>query len=139
MQPRGAALAGELGGEQRAVYVRCDVTQEPDVEAAVGAAVQRFGRLDIMCNNAGAVLCIHSFVHSFLLRLLHKGSMDAPPFLARLCVPSVSTGGRALLPLLPLHQTNRPSFLPSVGIPFGRPGAAARATTAPSPRLAGVE
>ncbi|ARF83299.1 SDR family NAD(P)-dependent oxidoreductase [Kitasatospora aureofaciens] len=44
---RAAAL-----GEQ-ATFVRCDVSLEADVEALVGHAVDRYGRLDIMVNNAG--------------------------------------------------------------------------------------
>jgi len=39
------------GGE--AVYVRLDVTSEPDWERAVATAVGRFGRLDVLVNNAG--------------------------------------------------------------------------------------
>jgi 3-oxoacyl-[acyl-carrier protein] reductase len=31
----------------------CDVTFEPDVEALIGGAVDHFGRLDVMVNNAG--------------------------------------------------------------------------------------
>jgi len=34
-------------------YVRCDVSREADVEAAVGAAKKYFGRLDCLFNNAG--------------------------------------------------------------------------------------
>lgn len=37
----------------RAVYVQCDVTSAASMEAAVQHAVTVFGRLDIMCNNAG--------------------------------------------------------------------------------------
>jgi 3-oxoacyl-[acyl-carrier protein] reductase len=40
-------------GDRRALAVRCDVTNEADVEALIEAAVQRFGGLDIMVNNAG--------------------------------------------------------------------------------------
>lgn len=36
-----------------AVSVACDVAREVDVEAAIAIAVDRFGRLDIMFNNAG--------------------------------------------------------------------------------------
>jgi NADP-dependent 3-hydroxy acid dehydrogenase YdfG len=47
------SLAEELGGEERAVAVRCDVTEYPDNEAAVRAATERFGRLDVVFANAG--------------------------------------------------------------------------------------
>ena len=52
IQPdRGEALAAELGDV--ATFVRADVGREDDVAAAVAAAVERFGRLDCMFNNAG--------------------------------------------------------------------------------------
>jgi NADP-dependent 3-hydroxy acid dehydrogenase YdfG len=47
------ALAAELGGPERAVAVRCDVTEWEDNEAATAAAVDRFGRLDVAFANAG--------------------------------------------------------------------------------------
>lgn len=50
----GEAVAEAIrrgGGE--AVFVRADVTREPEVEALVGEAVERFGRLDCAHNNAG--------------------------------------------------------------------------------------
>ncbi|SFU20793.1 SDR family NAD(P)-dependent oxidoreductase [Paraburkholderia aspalathi] len=34
-------------------FVSCDVTQSKDVQALVAAAVDKFGRLDVMVNNAG--------------------------------------------------------------------------------------
>ncbi|AZS80041.1 glucose 1-dehydrogenase [Achromobacter spanius] len=37
----------------RAVAVGADVTQQADVEALVGSAIEHFGRLDIVVNNAG--------------------------------------------------------------------------------------
>ncbi len=36
-----------------AVYVDCDVTQAAQTDALIAAAVDRFGRLDILMNNAG--------------------------------------------------------------------------------------
>ncbi|KAK7342036.1 hypothetical protein VNO80_24978 [Phaseolus coccineus] len=36
-------------------YVHCDVTKEEHVERAVNTAVSRFGKLDIMHNNAGII------------------------------------------------------------------------------------
>jgi NAD(P)-dependent dehydrogenase (short-subunit alcohol dehydrogenase family) len=48
---KGARIEEEHKG--RARYVRCDVGQESDIEAAVSAATEHFGRLDFLFNNAG--------------------------------------------------------------------------------------
>lgn len=45
--------AKQLGGESVARAVQCDVTSAAEVEALVAAAVDGFGGLDIMVNNAG--------------------------------------------------------------------------------------
>eukprot|EP00249_Psilotum_nudum_P010270 c22437_g1_i1 orf=64-969(-) len=47
----GEKLCSFLGSS--ALYTHCDVTKEEDVRAAVDLAVSRFGRLDVMFNNAG--------------------------------------------------------------------------------------
>ena len=47
------ALADELGGEERALAVRCDVTEWDDQEALVATTLERFGRLDVAFANAG--------------------------------------------------------------------------------------
>jgi 3-oxoacyl-[acyl-carrier protein] reductase len=46
-------VAKQLGGDDVAIAVRCDVTRSSDVEALIQTAVERFGGLDIMVNNAG--------------------------------------------------------------------------------------
>ncbi len=48
---RGGALAEELG--PNTTYLRTDVSQEDDIARAVASAVERWGRLDVMFNNAG--------------------------------------------------------------------------------------
>jgi NAD(P)-dependent dehydrogenase (short-subunit alcohol dehydrogenase family) len=59
-----AVLASDLDGEaasraaaslppDRALAHRCDVTSATDVDGLVQAAVRRFGRLDVLVNNAG--------------------------------------------------------------------------------------
>ncbi|TVQ35869.1 MAG: SDR family oxidoreductase [Geminicoccaceae bacterium] len=45
-----AAVIGEAGGE--AWFRPCDVTRWEAIDAVVGETVQRFGRLDVMVNNA---------------------------------------------------------------------------------------
>jgi NADP-dependent 3-hydroxy acid dehydrogenase YdfG len=47
------ALAAELGGDGRALALRCDVTEYADQEAMVATALDRFGRLDAVFANAG--------------------------------------------------------------------------------------
>ncbi len=59
---RAQALAGELGGAAHAVAVRTDVTSEADVAAAVAAAVQQYGGLDCMFNNAGMLGAVGSIL-----------------------------------------------------------------------------
>jgi NADP-dependent 3-hydroxy acid dehydrogenase YdfG len=46
-------LAAELGGEERALAVQCDVTEWDQVEAMTAAAIRRFGRVDAVFANAG--------------------------------------------------------------------------------------
>ena len=46
-------LAGELGGPDRALAVRCDVTEWEEVEAMAAAALEAFGRIDAVFANAG--------------------------------------------------------------------------------------
>ncbi len=48
-----AAAVEEAGG--KALAVQCDIREEANVEAAVAAAVERFGGIDILINNASAI------------------------------------------------------------------------------------
>ena len=49
----GAAIAAELG--DNAIFVPCNVADEDHIANLVDTAVQQFGQLDIMYNNAGIV------------------------------------------------------------------------------------
>jgi NAD(P)-dependent dehydrogenase (short-subunit alcohol dehydrogenase family) len=51
-EERGRALAAELG--ERALFKRADVMHEQEIAQVIDAAVERFGRLDCLFNNAGA-------------------------------------------------------------------------------------
>jgi NADP-dependent 3-hydroxy acid dehydrogenase YdfG len=46
-------LVSELGGSERALAVRCDVTEWDQVEAMAAAALESFGRIDAVFANAG--------------------------------------------------------------------------------------
>ena len=52
-QDRLDDLAAELGGDQRALAVRCDVSEWSEQQAMVGRAMEGFGRLDVVFANAG--------------------------------------------------------------------------------------
>jgi len=61
--------AEKLGGPGVAAVVRCDVTAAVDVEALVQAAVDRYGALDVMVNNAG-------FTRDATMRTMTEGQFD---------------------------------------------------------------
>ncbi|MHA1537300.1 MAG: SDR family NAD(P)-dependent oxidoreductase [Alphaproteobacteria bacterium] len=50
-QKEGEALVQALGGNVR--FIRTDVSIEADVEAMIAFALEEFGRLDVLFNNAG--------------------------------------------------------------------------------------
>jgi len=53
MNARAAqAVASEVGG----LALRTDVSNEADVQALIAQATQRFGRVDVLCSNAGIAL-----------------------------------------------------------------------------------
>lgn len=52
-QDRLNQLAGELGGPDRALAVRCDVGAWEDQQAMVSGALEAFGRIDVAFANAG--------------------------------------------------------------------------------------
>src|SRR5450756_506959 len=61
---RLAALVTQIEADGgKAVAVPGDVTHQEDVENAVNTAVQEFGKLDIVVNNAGAVSYTHLRAH----------------------------------------------------------------------------
>ena len=48
-----AKVAAAVGAHESLVAVKLDVTDSQDAQAAVDAAVARFGRIDVLVNNAG--------------------------------------------------------------------------------------
>jgi NAD(P)-dependent dehydrogenase (short-subunit alcohol dehydrogenase family) len=50
---RPEAVAAAIGADEDLLAVKLDVTEPADAQAAVAAAVERFGRIDVLVDNAG--------------------------------------------------------------------------------------
>jgi NAD(P)-dependent dehydrogenase (short-subunit alcohol dehydrogenase family) len=59
-----STAAAITGAGREAAFVHADVSQEAEAEAMVRTAVERFGRLDVLYNNAGVMLPDDGSVHS---------------------------------------------------------------------------
>ncbi|KAG5573216.1 hypothetical protein H5410_062982 [Solanum commersonii] len=51
----GNSLVKQIGTEQTIIYIHCNVSIESDVKNVVDATIAKFGKLDIMCSNAGVL------------------------------------------------------------------------------------
>lgn len=88
---KGAQLAAELGAS--ASFVHTDVSHEEDIKAALDHALQKFGRLDCLFNNAGFAgiggpietipVDAYDSVMSVLLRGVFLGMKHAAPIMKR--------------------------------------------------------
>ena len=62
-EPGEATAAAITAAGGNAAYVHADVSKEAEAEAMVGVAVTRFGRLDVLYNNAGIMPAEDGSVH----------------------------------------------------------------------------
>lgn len=62
--------APSVGAPENVLCVRCDVTREEDCKTLVDAAMQRFGRIDVLVNNAG--ISMRAMFRDLDLSVLHR-------------------------------------------------------------------
>jgi 3-hydroxybutyrate dehydrogenase len=89
-----AAAEGVAKGGREAIGLACDVTSEPALKQALDATVQRFGRLDLLVNNAG--LQFVSPIESFpteKFELLVKVMLVAPFMAIKYVFPGMKQRG----------------------------------------------
>lgn len=114
------ALADELNGDGgKALAIQTDVTDADQVKRLVDAAVQRFGRIDVMLNNAGLM------PHSPLERL----KIDDWNRTIDVNFRGVLYGIAAALPYMKEQQAGHIINVSSVGGHKVRPGSAVYAAT----------
>ncbi|XP_019159252.1 PREDICTED: xanthoxin dehydrogenase [Ipomoea nil] len=90
----GQQICRSLGGESSICFVHCDVSLEDDVSRSVDFAVDKFGTLDVIVNNAGlsgpAVPDIRDFELSVFEKILDvnvKGVFLGMKHAARVMIP----------------------------------------------------
>jgi NAD(P)-dependent dehydrogenase (short-subunit alcohol dehydrogenase family) len=84
----------DLGDDERVQRLRLDVTDAPNREAAVAAALERFDRIDVLVNNAGRtqVGAVEETTDEEL-RALFELHFFAPAALTRLVLPAMREQG----------------------------------------------
>jgi len=130
-EEKGANIAQRLGDS--AVYRRTDVTREEDIKALVDFAVERFGRLDCMFNNAGGpdrgtleTATMEDFDYS--MRLLLGSVVMGVKYASAVMIPQGS-GCIINNSSIAAHRTNQGGYLYS----------AAKAGVAQLTKLAGLQ
>ncbi|WP_339703527.1 SDR family oxidoreductase [uncultured Sphingosinicella sp.] len=127
----GQALAARIGGN--ACFLHLDVTDEVAAEAAVAFAADRFGRLDVLVNNAGGgkLIPTHELDFELWQRLLAL-NLDGYFLMARAALRHmVKRSAGAIVNMASVHG--------HVGFPNHAPYAAAKGAIVNMTRALGVE
>jgi NAD(P)-dependent dehydrogenase (short-subunit alcohol dehydrogenase family) len=103
----------DLAGDDRVLVARLDVTDTADRQAAVAAALERFGRIDVLVNNAGRtqVGAVEETTDDEL-RFLFELHFFGPAALTRLVLPAMrAQGGGAIVQMSSVGgQVTAPGF-----------------------------
>lgn len=88
----GQRIAGEIGAS--AAYMRLDVRHEAEWEKVIGAVLERYGRLDVLVNNAGVVeMGTPETVTEKDYRFIMAVSADGTVFGCKHAIPAMAKGG----------------------------------------------
>jgi NAD(P)-dependent dehydrogenase (short-subunit alcohol dehydrogenase family) len=107
-----ATITGRLGSHERLLAIRLDVTDEAEAHRAAGVAVKKFGRIDVLVNNAGYGL----------LGAIEEASAEETTKLFGTNVFGLLGVTRAVLPHMRRQRSGHIINLSSVGGYTGYPG-----------------
>ena len=95
---RDPAMAHGLEAGERLLIVPLDVTKADQVRVAVQAALDRFGAIDVLVNNAGyGLLSTIEEASDAALRTQFETNLFGPIELMRACLPSMRARGRGVM------------------------------------------
>lgn len=94
-----ATVAGIPGGADVAIAVEADVSSESDVQAAVEQALEAFGRVDIVCNNAGVLddYATGGDTSTELWNRILGVNLNGPFFVSRAVLPHMLERGKGVI------------------------------------------
>jgi NAD(P)-dependent dehydrogenase (short-subunit alcohol dehydrogenase family) len=95
----GAAMvAAEIAGRgQQALAVIADVASEPDIQALINQAEQAFGRIDLVCSNAGIIVAGGVEVPDEAWSRIWAINVQSHIYLARAVLPGMLARGEGYL------------------------------------------
>jgi len=95
----GAAMvAAEIAGRgQHALAITADVSSEPDIRALVTQAEQAFGRIDLVCSNAGIIVAGGIEVADEAWSRIWAINVQSHIYLARAVLPGMLARGEGYL------------------------------------------
>lgn len=118
--PEVAAAVQALG--RRAEVVKTDVRYEEQIQAMVGRAVESFGRVDILINNAGALfLGPVASTPTKRFDLVMSVNARAAFIAARECIPHMQRGGWGQIVNMspPIRPETAPNKVPYITSKYG--------------------
>ncbi|HEX9401462.1 MAG TPA: NAD(P)-dependent oxidoreductase [Anaeromyxobacter sp.] len=120
---QGAAEEIERAGG-KALAVRCDIRDEREIAAAVAAAVERFGGIDVLVNNASAIF-LGGTVDTPMKRydLMHEVNARGTFACSQACIPHLARSANPhVLNLSPPLSLNPRWFAPHVAYTMAKYG-----------------
>ncbi len=96
-----SALDALPGADERAVFVRCDVSDRLDVHNMLAETLARFGRVDVLINNAGVVspgdvLSLEEAAFDRVIAINLKGAFLVSQAVARQMTAQIEADGERL-------------------------------------------